>query len=97
MTSTVADKSTGAKASSSWRYGYLAFAFVAAFLVQSLIHPCLCYEGTIKMEMALALDAMVLARVVVAAITRAKGNGWIVYVLLLLASPALIELMASLA
>ena len=97
MTDTATDKAADAKAPSEWRYKHLAFAFVVAFLVQSLVHPSLCYEGVVKTEMALVIDALVLGRVAVARFTRAKGNGWIFYAALLLASPALIEWIASLA
>jgi hypothetical protein len=50
-----------------------------AILLQSIVLPCLCYAGTLKLSVALMVDALVLARVVLAKARHERGRGWVFY------------------
>ncbi|MHC4388267.1 MAG: hypothetical protein ACYSX1_06635 [Planctomycetota bacterium] len=88
MTETVQQQA----AQDEWNYKHLICALVVAFVLQSIVHPCLCQIGTAKTVFALVFDALILARIVVAKLRKEKGKGWLFYAILLYTSPAWIEL-----
>ncbi len=65
-----------------WNYMAVLIAFLFALLLQFILLPCLCYEGTVKMQIAGVVDAMVLVRLLLARIRRERGRGWIFYAIL---------------
>lgn len=70
-----------------WDYAQLICALVLAFLLQSLFLPCLCYIGTARMQFALIIDTLVLARIIVAGVMHERDRTWIFYIVLLYSSP----------
>lgn len=62
-----------------WNYPAVGISLLGAVALQSLVLPCLCYAGTVKCEIALAVDALVALRVIVACLRREGGRGWIFY------------------
>jgi hypothetical protein len=74
-----------------WHFGHIWAAFLAAIILQSLILPCLCVEGTVKGWIALGFDVLVLIRVAVAWGRNETGRGWLFYVILLYTSAFWIE------
>lgn len=69
-----------------WNFRQLTYAFIISFVLQQLFLPCLCDIGTAKVVLALVIDALVIARAIVAYITRERGSGWLFYALLLYSS-----------
>jgi len=86
-----------ARSSREWKYLGVLVALVAGLLLQVLLLPCLCYRGTVKMQIALAADAIVLVRLLVARIRRERGNGWAFYAILPFLAILVAELAVSLA
>jgi hypothetical protein len=48
-------------------------------LLQLIVLPCLCYAGTLKVSAALIVDALVLARAVLAKARHERDRGWVFY------------------
>lgn len=77
--------------SSTWNYKQLFAALGIAFILQSLILPCLCSIGTAKISFAYALDGLLLLRMGIAYICRETGSGWRFYAWLLCTSALWIQ------
>ena len=58
-----------------WNFPHIWLAFLAAILSQSLLLPCLCWEGTAKGYLAFAVDLLVLIRVAIAWASNETGRG----------------------
>jgi hypothetical protein len=69
-----------------WNFRQLTYAFIISFVLQQLFLPCLCDIGTAKITLALIVDALVIARAIVAYMTRERGQGWLFYAILLYSS-----------
>jgi len=78
-------------AQSPWNHKQLLVALAIAFILQSLLLPCLCSIGTAKMKLAYALDGLVLLRIGVSYMRRGAGGGWKFYAILLYTSPVWIQ------
>lgn len=65
-----------------WRYLAVLLALVAGALLQGAMLPCLCYAGTVRMQVAIAVDAIVLVRLAFARIFREHNRGWVFYAML---------------
>jgi hypothetical protein len=80
----------------SWNLGYLILSAIIAFvLINILFVGCRCWLGSwdrMKMEAGLIVIAIVLFRWMMAWIFKEKNNGWKAYCVILLLSPALIEI-----
>ena len=79
--------------SSTWNFTHLFLAWMVGILLQSIFLPCLCYEGTIKMYVALMFDLAVVLRGLVAWLLKEKNNTWIMYVVLCYSSFIWIDLL----
>jgi len=86
----------GATGSSSWDYKHLWSALVIAFVLQSMLLPCLCDVGMAKMKLALWFDLLVALRIGMARVIGETGRGWIFYAILIWTSPGWIEGLAIL-
>jgi hypothetical protein len=75
----------------AWNYKQLLAAWGIAFILQSLILPCLCTIGTAKITFAYTFDALILLRIGVAYLRHETGGGWKFYAWLLCSSPLWIE------
>lgn len=73
-----------------WNYRILLVAFLGGWILKSLLLPCLCYKGVVSLHMALAVDVMILIRVLVAYRIKEQGRGWIFYSILTVASGPMI-------
>ncbi len=73
---------TGIHIRAEWNYRAVLIALFAAVLLQFILLPCLCHRGTVKMQTAIAVDAMVLIRLLIARIRREHGRGWVFYAIL---------------
>jgi len=51
------------------------------FLAQGVVLPCLCAKGTVKMEIGMGVDLIVVLRVLIAKLRREKGRSWMIYLL----------------
>ena len=60
-------------------------------MLQSLLLPCLCSTGVANSKFALAFDALVLLRMLLARHRHETGKDWIFYAVLCLSSPLWIE------
>ncbi len=74
-----------------WNFPHVWLAFLAAILSQSLLLPCLCWEGSVRGYIAFAVDLLVLVRVAIAWASNETGRGWLFYVILLYTSAFWIE------
>ena len=79
-----------------WPVKYALVWLMAGVVTQSVVLPCLCYEGTVKMQIAGLVDLLVLLRIVVAGVRKETGRGWIFYAALPLAMIPIIELIVVL-
>ena len=82
---------------STWNFGFLIYTLVFAFIAQSIFLPCLCMEGTVKMQFAIMLDGLVVLRTFLAWLLKEKNKGWIFYAALLYSSPLWINLIIMVA
>ena len=80
------------KVHGKWNYLAVLVSLLAAVVIQGAVLPCLCYEGTIKIRIALGVDALILIRVLVAWIRKERGKGWIFYAALPFVMILVIEL-----
>ena len=78
-----------------WPVGASIAVLIIAFLLQSVLLPCLCARGTTKVEIALLLDGLFVARVVIARLLGETNRSYIFYFIVLLSSPLWIELIAE--
>ena len=90
----VTDAATQIRA--EWNYWAVLSALFAAAVLQAALLPCLCNRGTVKMQIAMAVDAMVLIRILIARIRRERGMGWVFYTILPFLIIPVIELSADL-
>ncbi len=74
-----------------WNYRHLWAALGIVFLVQMTLFPCLCEVGMAKVKLALSFDALIAIRLVAAKRVGETGRGWIIYAILIWASPLWIE------
>ena len=74
-----------------WNFHQLSAALVIGFVLQSIFLPCLCSIGTAKMTLAWCIDALVLARMLIAYFRHERGRGWVFYTVLCYTSFAWIE------
>lgn len=74
-----------------WHHLHLLIAWGVGVLGQSIVLPCLCYEGTVKGYVALIFDLLVLARMIVARVLHEQSRGWIFYAVLCYTSPLWLE------
>ena len=79
------------KTAGEWNYAQLLLALIVAFVLESMLLPCLCNIGTAKMQVAFVFLALVVVRIAVARIIREKGKGWVFYTILIYSSPLWIE------
>ena len=70
----------------SWPLLIFLPTFMLAFLAQRAFLNCACCAGPAFLAAGMALDGLVLARVVVAYARRERNRAWLVYVLALLTS-----------
>lgn len=73
---------TVAKNPGEWNYLTVLGALGGAILLQSILGPSLCYVGTVNMSIALAVDSIVLLRLIAARVRRERGRGWVFYSIL---------------
>lgn len=74
-----------------WHYWHLLMAWGAGVLGQSIVLPCLCWEGMVKGYVALLFDVLMLGRMWIARQLRETGRGWVFYAVLCYTSPLWIE------
>ena len=65
-----------------WNYFATMVSLLGAMVLQSIFLPSLCYEGTVNMYMAGAVDMLVVLRLILARVRRERGKGWIFYAIL---------------
>jgi hypothetical protein len=85
------EQAEGKGLANGWNFGHVWVAFIVAILLQSLILPCLCAEGTVKGMIALGFDTFVAIRVAIAWLRNETGRGWLFYTILLYTSAFWIE------
>ncbi len=71
-----------AQASAEWNYLAVLVCLFGAMVLQAVVLPCLCYEGTVNMYIAGAVDVLVILRLILARVRRERGKGWIFYAIL---------------
>ena len=86
---------TAEHAAKEWNYKASLVSLVFAILLQAVFLPCLCYAGVVKMNIAVAVDLLVVLRLVVARSRRERGRGWLFYAALPYAMIPIIEILAS--
>jgi hypothetical protein len=78
-----------------WPIGGCGLFLLSAFMLQATLLPCLCAAGTVKMNIAFALDAAFIGRVILARLLRQTNRDWIVYGIILMTSAVWIEWLAA--
>ena len=75
---------------SSWNFLHLFIALTIAIILQSIFLPCLCWEGTVNLIIALVFDVLIVTRIVIAYLLHEKNKGWIFYCILCYLSTGMI-------
>ena len=65
-----------------WPLGVILSVLVLIFLLQSILLPCLCDQGTVKMNIALAVDGLILVRLLIAKLRKESSRDWMIYLAL---------------
>ncbi len=65
-----------------WNYVAVEVSLFGGLVLQMIVLPCLCYAGTVRMYIAIAVDLLVILRLVIARILRERNRGWIFYAML---------------
>ena len=65
-----------------WNCLAVLLALGVAIPLQAAMLACLCHRGTVKVNIALAVDLLVLLRVTIASVRKQRGKGWILYAIL---------------
>lgn len=65
-----------------WNLLAVLLALGLAIPLQMVILACLCHRGTVKVNIALSVDLLVLLRVTIAGARKQRGKGWIFYAIL---------------
>lgn len=73
-----------------WCGLYMLVSIFGGILIQSVLLPSLNYEGVYKGWFALAIDVLVVIRIIVAKILKQTDRGWIFYCILMWLSGPLI-------
>ncbi|MHB9022938.1 MAG: hypothetical protein ACYC7E_02000 [Armatimonadota bacterium] len=81
--------------STRWNFKSLLLAFIISLVLQQLFLPCMCYEGSVKLEFAMWFDAFVLLRILVAWVFKERGRSWLFYAVVLYTSPIWITMLVS--
>tara|TARA_B100000609_G_scaffold197469_1_gene194912 strand:+ start:789 stop:1091 length:303 start_codon:yes stop_codon:yes gene_type:complete len=89
----VADKSASTE-KKGWNYSSLTCALIVGLLAQCVFLPCLCAEGTAKINFAIVFDVLIVLRIILAKILKQRDKGWIFYLIMIYTSPLWIELAA---
>ncbi|HEY3375924.1 MAG TPA: hypothetical protein VGL77_00385 [Armatimonadota bacterium] len=89
------DSSASERVAAPWNYQRLLLALVISFVLQMLFLPCMCAEGTGKVDFALMFDGYVVLRLLVAWLRNERGRTWVFYSVLLYTSPVWITILIS--
>ena len=65
-----------------WNYLAVLVSLLGAMVLQGVMLPCLCYQGTVNMYIAGAVDVLVILRLIVARMRKERGKGWVFYAIL---------------
>lgn len=74
-----------------WPMSGCGLMLLIAFLFQMMLLPCLCQAGVVKVNIALAVDAAFVGRVLLARVLRQTNNDWVIYGVILATSCVWIE------
>jgi len=69
-------------ARAEWNYGSILLALLGGVVAQSMFLACLCYQGTVNMYFAGAVDLLVLLRLFIARVRRERSREWVFYAVL---------------
>ena len=74
-----------------WPWATCGGILFVSFVLQALFLPCLCRAGTVKMNIAMALDLAFVARFILARLLGQRNRDWRVWGVVLLSSGVWIE------
>lgn len=72
--------------SAEWPLRTIGLCLALIFIVQSLVLPCMCFTGTVRMNMAGYLDVLFVVRALWAKLRHETTRDWIAYLILLASS-----------
>ena len=64
---------------SKWNCFALFICVMLSVVFQTVFLNCLCAAGTVKMSIAMAIDGLILLRVLYAWLTKERGRAWLFY------------------
>jgi hypothetical protein len=74
-----------------WPLRECGLMLLISFLFQMMLLPCLCAAGDVKVNIALAVDAAFVGRVLLARVLRQTNGDWVIYGVILATSCVWIE------